>query len=61
MCVALSILSPVFLTTPNLINVIRQISINGILATGMTFIILTGGIDLSVGSQVAFTGAIVAG
>ena len=60
-CVILSVLSPVFLTIPNLTNVIRQISINGLLAIGMTFIILTGGIDLSVGSQVALTGALVAG
>lgn len=61
MCLVLTFLSPVFLTTQNLINVIRQISINGILAIGMTIVILTGGIDLSVGSQVALTGAIVAG
>ncbi len=60
-CAVLSFLSPVFLTAPNLINVIRQISINGILAIGMTFIIITGGIDLSVGSQVALTGAVAAG
>lgn len=60
-CAVLSFLSPVFLTAPNLINVIRQISINGILAIGMTLIIITGGIDLSVGSQVALTGAVVAG
>ncbi|NLJ75299.1 MAG: ribose ABC transporter permease [Firmicutes bacterium] len=60
-CAVLSFLSPVFLTASNLINVIRQISINGILAIGMTFIILTGGIDLSVGSQVALTGAVTAG
>ena len=61
LCLVLSFLSPVFLSIPNLINVVRQISINGILAIGMTLVILTGGIDLSVGSQVALTGAIVAG
>ena len=40
-------------------KILRQISINGILAVGMTFVILTGGIDLSVGSVVAITGVIV--
>jgi ribose/xylose/arabinose/galactoside ABC-type transport system permease subunit len=49
---------PVFLTTENLINVVRQISMNGILAVGITFVILTGGIDLSIGSIVAVTSVI---
>lgn len=48
--VAASFLSPRFLTVPNLVNVLRQVSIVGILAIGMTFVILTRGIDLSVGS-----------
>ncbi len=48
--IAASILSPRFLSVPNLLNVLRQVSIVGILATGMTFVILTRGIDLSVGS-----------
>jgi len=43
-------LTPTFLTPGNLVNIIRQASINIVLATGMTFVILTGGIDLSVGS-----------
>lgn len=47
----MSIKSDVFLTSQNIINILRQISINGILAVGMTFVILTGGIDLSVGSE----------
>lgn len=47
---AASFLSPRFLTVPNLLNVLRQVSIVGILAIGMTFVILTRGIDLSVGS-----------
>jgi len=47
---ALSVLSDNFLTSGNLTNVLRQVSINGILAVGMTFVILTGGIDLSIGS-----------
>ena len=60
-CVALAILSPVFLTRNNILNVIRQTSIYGIMAVGMTFVILTGGIDLSVGSVLALSGAICAG
>jgi len=59
-CVALSLLSPRFLTPSNLINVVRQTSVNGIIAVGMTLVILTGGIDLSVGSVLAFTGVIAA-
>ena len=57
--VFVSFTSDVFLTSQNIINILRQISINGILAVGMTFVILTGGIDLSVGSVVAITGVIV--
>jgi putative xylitol transport system permease protein len=49
-----------FLTAGNLTNVLRQVSINGILAVGMTFVILTGGIDLSVGSLLALTGMVAA-
>ncbi len=56
--VVMSFASPVFLTSKNIINIIRQISINGIIAVGMTFVILTGGIDLSVGSVVAITSVI---
>lgn len=57
----LSIISNNFLTTSNLLNVVRQIAINGILAIGMTIVCLTGGIDLSVGSIVALSGIITAG
>lgn len=49
-----------FFTAYNLSNVLRQVSINGILAVGMTFVIVTGGIDLSVGSLLAFTGMVAA-
>lgn len=49
-----SILSPAFLTTNNLLLIIKQVTLYGILAVGMTFVIITGGIDLSVGSVVAF-------
>ena len=51
-----SFLSPYFLTADNLLNVSLQTSINAIIAIGMTFVILTGGIDLSVGSLVALAG-----
>lgn len=57
----LSALSPRFLTLGNLMNVARQVSINGVVAAGMTVVILSGGIDLSVGSVVALTGALAAG
>jgi len=59
--IALSILSPVFLRPKNLLNIVRQTSIHGIMAIGMTFVILTAGIDLSVGSMLALTGVLCAG
>ncbi len=59
--IAMTILSPVFLTLTNVLNIVRQSSIYGIMAVGMTFVILTGGIDLSVGSILAIAGAIAAG
>ncbi len=49
-----------FFTSKNLINITRQVSINGVVAVGMTLVILTGGIDLSVGSLVAVAGIIMA-
>ncbi len=55
-----TILSPSFLSTKNIFNILRQTSVNGIIATGMTFVILTGGIDLSVGSILAISGAVCA-
>lgn len=60
-CILMTILSPVFLTVTNILNVVRQSSIFGVMAIGMTFVILTGGIDLSVGSILAVAGAIAAG
>jgi ribose transport system permease protein len=51
-------LSPYFMTTENIMNVTLQASINAIIAAGMTFVILTGGIDLSVGSIVALAGIV---
>ncbi|HEY6102702.1 MAG TPA: ribose ABC transporter permease [bacterium] len=59
--VVLSFLSDSFLTVSNLLNIARQVSINAIIAAGMTLVILTAGIDLSVGSVLAFSGAIIAG
>jgi ribose transport system permease protein len=56
--ILLSILSPFFLTLSNFINVLRQVSLIAIVAVGMTYTILTGGIDLSVGSIVALSGVI---
>lgn len=58
--IIVSVLSPTFFTVSNLLNVFRQTSINAIIAAGMTFVILTGGIDLSVGSILAFSGAVAA-
>ena len=60
LCVAVSFLSPHFLTTRNLLNILQQISIVSVIAVGMTFVIISGGIDLSVGSIVAFTGLVMA-
>src|SRR6202162_5068600 len=57
-CVLFSILTPNFLHENNIVNVIRQASINIVLAAGMTFVILTGGIDLSVGAVLGFTAVI---
>ena len=58
--IATSIASPAFLEVGNLLNVLRQTSINGVMAMGMTFVILTAGIDLSVGAVLAFYGAVAA-
>ncbi len=54
------VLEPQFASQRNLFNIARQVSIYGILAVGMTFVILTGGIDLSVGSVLAFAGLVAA-
>jgi ribose transport system permease protein len=60
MCIALSFLSDRFLTPENGWNVMRQISVNIVISVGMTLVILTGGIDLSVGSILALAGAVTA-
>ena len=56
--VALSIASPHFLTQTNLSSVVRQTAVINIMALGMTMIIISGGIDLSVGSTVALTSVV---
>jgi inositol transport system permease protein len=55
-----ALMEPRFLSSINLFNVMRQVSITGLLAIGMTFVILTAGIDLSIGSLVAFAGLVAA-
>src|SRR4051812_50215880 len=57
---AFTILEPRFLSSINLFNVMRQVSITGLLAIGMTFVILTAGIDLSGGLLLAFAGVVAA-
>src|SRR5215510_8690560 len=52
-------LTPYFLTVSNLLNIAQQTSINAIVAAGMTFVILSAGIDLSVGSIVALSGVVL--
>ena len=55
---ASSILSPYFFQVQNLLNILRQVSYTGIIALGMTFVIISGGIDLSVGSVAAFNASV---
>jgi len=61
LCIAISILSDKFLTATNAWNVMRQISVNICISVGMTLVVITAGIDLSVGSVLALSGAIMAG
>lgn len=61
LCIVFAILSDKFFTVANGLNVMRQISVNICISVGMTLIILTAGIDLSVGSVLALCGAITAG
>lgn len=60
LCIVLWILTPHFLTVANLLNITQQTSINAVIAVGMTFVIITAGIDLSVGSIMAFAGVVLA-
>ena len=59
LAVLLSVISPAFRDPQNLINILQQVTVNAILALGMTMVIFTGGIDLSVGSVVAFSGIVM--
>ncbi len=59
LCLGLWIATPFFATAANLTNVAEQSAIVGVIAIGMTFVILTGGIDLSVGSLVALVGVVI--
>jgi ribose transport system permease protein len=59
-CILFSILTPIFLRASNLINVVRQVSIIGTAAVGMAVLMITGGIDLSAGSHLAFIGLVIA-
>src|SRR5215831_9228613 len=61
LCLIISLLSDKFLTATNLWNVMRQISVNICISVGMTLVVLTAGIDLSVGSVLALCGAVTAG
>ena len=61
LCAIMMFLSDKFLTFANWSNILRQVSINGIIAVGMTIVILTGGIDLSVGAVMALSMTCVAG
>jgi ribose transport system permease protein len=61
LCIALSIMTDKFFTADNGLNVLRQIAVNICIATGMTLVVLTAGIDLSVGSVLALCGAVTAG
>lgn len=58
--IIVSLINDRFMTGSNILNILRQTSINSIIAAGMTFVIITGGIDLSVGSTLAISGAMVA-
>lgn len=60
LCAALAFLSPDFLTVGNILDVMRQVSINAVIAFGMTLAILLGGIDLSVGSILAVSSVLIA-
>lgn len=59
LAITLSLVSPYFLTANNLFNLLDQAMVVGIVAIGMTFVILTGGIDLSVGSVAGFSGIVL--
>jgi ribose/xylose/arabinose/galactoside ABC-type transport system permease subunit len=59
MIIGLAVVSPTFRTSGNVLSILLQVSINGILALGMVFVITAGGIDLSIGSMLALTSAMI--
>ena len=59
LCMAISIATPAFMSQKNLLNLLRQSSIIGIISAGMTFVIISGNFDISVGAVAALSGAIV--
>lgn len=61
LAIFVTFMNPNFIAPANIFNLLRQVSTNAIIAFGMTFVIITGGIDLSVGSILALTSAIMAG
>ena len=61
LCVALSLLSDAFLKTNNILNILSQVAVISVVAAGATFVILTGGIDLSVGSILGLSSVLAAG
>lgn len=61
LCIVLSFMTDKFFTADNGLNVLRQVAVNVCIATGMTLVVLTAGIDLSVGSVLALCGALTAG
>lgn len=60
LAVVMSVLTPAFYSLVNLMNILRQVSVIGIISFGVTLVIIAGGIDLSPGSVVAFVGVVVA-
>lgn len=58
--IVMSLISPTFFTSSNLLNVVKQASITSVIGVGMTFVLITGGIDLSVGSVMALSGTLAA-
>src|SRR3954469_6825221 len=58
-CVATAIRNPNFLTEPNILNLVRRTGLYGVLGIGVAFVIITGGIDLSIGSVVALIGCML--
>jgi len=60
LCLSLAAFAPHFLTAENILNVLRNVSMQGLIALGMTLVIIAGEIDLSVGSMAAFSGCLTA-